>query len=142
MTATSRSRIRAHSSKVDTHGEPPDRGCSDAPKIDAIGALSKKLLPVRRLTRGRQGGRGGGTRIKVGARFPSPSDSIEQNKDRKEKSEEKNTREELTDFLNAVSSDDEEAMDIVSDDDDEPMPARKRNDKKASNQFNLLSDDE
>jgi hypothetical protein len=33
-------------------------------------------------------------------------------------------------------------MDILSDDDDEPMPARKRNDKKASNQFDLLSEDE
>jgi hypothetical protein len=142
MTATSRSSLRAHSSKVDTHGEPPDRGGSDAPKIDAIGAPPKKLLPVRRLTRGSQGGRGGGTRSKDGARFPSLSDSIKENKDRKDKAEAKKTREELTDFLDAVSSDDEEAMDTLSDDDDEPMPARKRNDKKASNQFNLLSDDE
>jgi hypothetical protein len=123
MTATSRSSLRAHISKVDTHGEPPDRGGSDAPKIDALGALLKKLLPVRRLTRGSQGGRGRGTRSKDGARFPSLNDSIKQNKDRKDKAESKKTREALTDFLDAVSSDDEEAMGILSDDNDKPMPA-------------------
>jgi hypothetical protein len=142
MAPAPRSSLRAHSSKVDTYGEPPDRGGSDAPKIDAIGALPKKLLPVRRLTRGSQCGRGGGTRSKDGARFPSLSDSIKQNKDRKDQAEAKKTRETLTDFLDAVNSDDEEAMDTLSDDDDEPMPARKKNDKQKNNQFNLLSDDE
>jgi hypothetical protein len=142
MPPTPRSSLRAHSSKVTTHGEPPDRGGSDAPKIDAVRAPPKKLLPIRRLTRGSQCGRGGGTRGKDGARFPSLSDSIKQNKDHKDQAEAKKTRETLTDFIDAVNSDDEEAMDTLSDDDDEPMPARKRNEKKTSNQFNLLSDNE